>query len=679
MSYNVKYYYNFKNISGETYTVQLLHTGSTENTLITGAEDCFQVEYPETKKFEVVKSSGAYLNLLSQTSLQFINLYNNNMFNYQVRLIKDNNILWSGYLDSELYNEPYNEKNNYTVSFTANDGFNLLDRSYFLDNSGNKYFNRKSQWELLQICLNKLALPYYYIYVALSTTSDQVDIYSGTTLLHGVYAICENFYNEDGNPESLRTVLESILKGYGATIKQVNNSLYIYDLNAILTSPTSFKKFNGSTYAYISTDSITTNLGDLTTIKFTSTNSSLDFVNAINKQVIKYSSYNQSTVAKFIANETDFTGLVGYSDYGTVNFQWREFTYNQSKTLNMVNYNSNLFYQMKGIGTGNTDSSAYYIKLDPENTDWLKEYEFKLKPFCYVNSINNPNPVYYLKLAVKAYFRTKYHEDDPSETTISTLKKASIFVNLRCGNAQRYNYVGWGYSGATLSYTNTVELTYYSDNQYSEAIGDQWMFNKTNPYAGTVYNDYYLIPLNWIFSGNMEVQILSSPYLRNSNNSDVSEWVRDIRISEIICEICDSKGNTITQTDQEFSGVLNPMNKNEGEEITLLNGINQFDYPIQNGSLSNYGYNITGFTRQGITTNLENLLLNSVVSNYENPSIKLSVDTPLLSNQIGYLTHSNHLPNKKFVILGSKLNYELNENSLTIVESKPDNLTLLSS
>ena len=283
MSLQKKYYYTFKGLDNTSFLAEIWQETTATITAeeITGDEDPFYIEYPAVNIFEPVKGSGCTLNLVSTTDRKFLNLFTANIMEYQIKLYKSGILYWVGYLDSELYSEPFNELTNYTVTFTGSDGFALLERLNYVDGSGNKYTGLVTQWQALQNILNKLGLPYKNIYVGLSTTCTDFTLAAGETLLHKTYTNNNNWYNEDNEPETARKVLEEILKPYAAFIIQDNANIYITDINTIAGASTaSFKKYSSS-FTYISTESINLNLGDLSSIKFAASDQQLNVVSVI--------------------------------------------------------------------------------------------------------------------------------------------------------------------------------------------------------------------------------------------------------------------------------------------------------------------------------------------------------------------------------------------------------------
>jgi hypothetical protein len=115
-------------------------------------------------------------------------------------------------LDSELYSEPFAEKDNYTVNLTGTDGLALLERLNYVDSNGDHYEGIVSQWTVISNILGKLGLFWNAIYVNISTTSPSITIGATETIFHQKFQRNDNWYNEDGNPETCRKVLEEIRK-----------------------------------------------------------------------------------------------------------------------------------------------------------------------------------------------------------------------------------------------------------------------------------------------------------------------------------------------------------------------------------------------------------------------------------------------------------------------------------
>ena len=76
---STKYYSTFKDISGNSYLINLIKSDySGEATELIAATEPLVIETPNTGKFEAVKGSGATLRFISSTDRQLIDLYTAN-------------------------------------------------------------------------------------------------------------------------------------------------------------------------------------------------------------------------------------------------------------------------------------------------------------------------------------------------------------------------------------------------------------------------------------------------------------------------------------------------------------------------------------------------------------------------------------------------------------------------
>ena len=361
----------------------------------------FLIEYPNTGLFESVKGSGCELNLVSTVDRKFFDLYTADMFEYQIRFYISNNLAWLGFLDSELYNEPFNELSNYTVTFTGSDGFSLLERLNYIDTNGGKYTGLSTQWQVIQNVLNKLGLPYQNIYVGISTTSNNFAIGEDETIFHQTYCNNQNWYNEDGDAETARKVLECILKPLGAYIIQDQANIYIVDINTVAGAGiNNFKKYNSS-WNYVGIESINLNLGDLSTIGFAGIDSQMGVISGYNKQLIKYSPYISDLIDY---SKTDFSGVESSTVYGSVPYTWLENTYSNSGTWNK--FNNGKFCDYIGNEDSNVDEVDNYLKIIKYGNTvggvTPQTLSFKLNkelPYIIPSTAN-------LKIQLSAYFRT---------------------------------------------------------------------------------------------------------------------------------------------------------------------------------------------------------------------------------------------------------------------------------
>ena len=135
---------------------------------------------------------------------------------------RDDVLYWSGTLDTEAYEEPFSYENEYEVKLTFSD-FSLLDRMNF-SLRGTRSISVLIDNFIAETKINNRGIERY-----ISTTCSSV---SGE-MLDNVGISCENFYDEEGVPLTMREVLDEILRPFALRLIQREGKLFIYDLNAV--------------------------------------------------------------------------------------------------------------------------------------------------------------------------------------------------------------------------------------------------------------------------------------------------------------------------------------------------------------------------------------------------------------------------------------------------------------
>ena len=188
------------------------------------ADDPLVIEWGETDKLEPVQSSKATLTVVSRVDRQYKDLYTVDTGSIRMDVYRDNTLYWSGTLDTELYEEPFSYEKEYEVTLTFSD-FAVLDRLKFQENGF------LTLLELFQKALRNSFINVRGIqqYISTSRAGDA----SSETLLSHTCINCGNFYDEDGEPMTWRTVLDETLRPFAMRMIQRSGDVFIYDLNAI--------------------------------------------------------------------------------------------------------------------------------------------------------------------------------------------------------------------------------------------------------------------------------------------------------------------------------------------------------------------------------------------------------------------------------------------------------------
>jgi len=207
---------------------------------VTGAP--LVIEWPEHELEEPVCGSIATLVLNSPGDRTYEDLYTVQPGRIRLDVYREGVLYWSGTLDPETYEEPYEDGCNYDVTLTFAD-FGVLDRMPY-DLSG-----RKTLLELVTAALSRSGINCDTIDQTLISTTFP----GGAALtLADLSLPSENFFDEDSVASSWREVLDGILQPLGLRMVQRCGKIWVYDLNGLYTIPAAVRALEwdgaGSTY-----------------------------------------------------------------------------------------------------------------------------------------------------------------------------------------------------------------------------------------------------------------------------------------------------------------------------------------------------------------------------------------------------------------------------------------------
>lgn len=313
MAYGVKYRIEYKdqsNVDTKIDIEEIDYSGSV--TECTPGESPLDIEMPALQTiYDPVISTGATIRMISASNMMFLDLFTSNPKKYRVRIYKGSasDPFWLGYLNTEVYNEPYSRLDDYEVAASCNDGFAILERFKYL-NSGIKYGGFDTKWNVLQKVLAIMGLPFKYLYFACEHVPDGVTIGSSETLFHQLKVDQANYYDESDEAMSCLQVLEGLLSGYPLQIRWHDGSIYIYDPSMLADASFTAKKFDYSG-TFIESLAITRNLdisnGDC---EWDSDDQVIDKVAGNSKQRVRFSPYSNDRAVPYsdIADEDNWSG-----------------------------------------------------------------------------------------------------------------------------------------------------------------------------------------------------------------------------------------------------------------------------------------------------------------------------------------------------------------------------------
>lgn len=231
MSKQLRYTGEFLSRAGVTWRVEILQDASAPfgsvGQLTFEAEEALVIDWKHTDKEAVICGSEATLKLVSPGDRTYEDLYTIKVGRIRMDVYRENALYWSGALDPEFYEEPYEAYSHYVVTLTFSD-FGILDRL--------KY-NLTGMQTLQAILLDALTRS------TINYRGLDADTYCTTYFPNGDNANpaalavrSENFYDEDAEPNTLKEVVEGILQPLALKMIQRNGQVYVFDLNGLHTA-----------------------------------------------------------------------------------------------------------------------------------------------------------------------------------------------------------------------------------------------------------------------------------------------------------------------------------------------------------------------------------------------------------------------------------------------------------
>lgn len=190
------------------------------------ADEPLVIEWDDTGKEEVICASTATLRIISPGDRTYEDLYSIDVGRVRLDVYRDNVLYWSGCMDTEFYEEPYETKDGYEVSVTFSD-FGVLDRLKY-NLSGMQTLRTITDYCAVQCGINHGGIDESLISSSLTP--------GGAALsLADIKVRSDNFYDEDGEASTLEEVIEGIFQPLALRMVQRAGKIWVYDLNGLYT------------------------------------------------------------------------------------------------------------------------------------------------------------------------------------------------------------------------------------------------------------------------------------------------------------------------------------------------------------------------------------------------------------------------------------------------------------
>ena len=711
------------------------------------ADETLLLEWEEKSKEEVLQGCMATLHLESPGDRTYEDLYTIEVGRIRMDVYRNEVLYWSGTLDAEFYEEPYEKAANYPVGLKFSD-FGVLGRLKY-DLAG-----MRTLYEIVNYCIQRAGI------VATIDESLISTCISGSTAmsLKDLKVRSDNFYDEDGEACTLQEVLEGILQPLGLRMIQRNGKVYVYDLNGLYTKAQqkalqwdgdsqtmgvdvvyNNAKITWSTYAQSGNLAIQ----ECWTIETDPNLIALNNLNGGSYNGAKYFSYHYSqdywdwadgsdagfTIwisrtgknAELLNTNVNFFKIVPQydgSDAEGIAVYFRSVLY--WKIGNRKNYTAQI--QTQGYGEGrlpapymncgaalfrntpvwlppvaNASQLCVRIGLDllvdprfnpfEEGVNWMKWMEQK----DWYNQWNARGNYFYVPVVIKyeADNGKVYVWDNRSiiGNDVSSAQVSALWPTY--GNWVEYNGNddapnAWGY------------LAYYQPDDRAEKSGVLgWRKNRPaiNPHTGKIVSvlahceDGQYIPYPNIggAGGNLTFQLHQGGWMISDGNANVSStdvmnphelwskinWVL-VKLPEIEVMNNVQFDAPINTDDVEYKAEINADAK-EALELDTICGSSAKGVPTARGAYfnANSGKQITQLTRAGRTTQIEELLIGTLYSQFGNRRTKLEGEAEIAADGMVTYTEQNQ-EGKLFLLTADTQNVMEDTSQAAIVELRPD-------
>lgn len=755
MAKYLRYMGEFLSRAGVVWRVEILQDAdkafSTIGALTFEADEALVIEWSHAEKEEVICGSVATLKIESPGDRTYEDLYTIKPGRIRMDVYRENSLYWSGALDAEFYEEPYEKAAHYVVPLTFSD-FGVLDRLP-CDLSGMQTLR-----EIVGYCIGRTSI---------NTIMDESLI--STSLTPGGVAMqldslkvrCDNFYDEDGEASSLKEVIEGILQPLALRLIQRNGRVYVYDLNALYNAPNAVPvewdgdsqtmgvdkvynnaKITWNTYAQsgnlsnqdcwlLDTDPNATalnmvsgrNVGDATIFSYHYVTNLNDWVDisdvgftlwltdkGTNAEILNPKAKYYKIVPQYDGQESEgiaihWPGVNGYKVGGGHNYyatmQWSINGLNSGELAGNTSKVGGVIFKCAPVWVPPVDNAyglclrvVMDLLIDPrfnpfeQSTNWMdglkqKDWEeqwnkrgnYMYVPVTIKFKPDNSNDVY-------VWTNQSIVTRDVSKAQVSTLN--GTYGQWVKDTGTDENPGAWGY------------LAYYTADDRAEKSGViGWRKNRPaiNPHTGKIISvlskaeDGQYIPYpNFGGGGTLWVEVRAGGWIISDGNVNLSDskiidtyglwngkynWVL-CQLPEI--EIMNSSqfDKTINTDDIEYNAVINADAK-EDIELDTICGSSAKGVPTARGAYFNAstGAQITQLSRAGRTSQIEDLLIGTLFSQFGERRTKLSGEMQIVAG--AWTTHTEqNQDGKKFMITADTQDVIADVSDATITELRPD-------
>lgn len=659
----LRYTIPFKDFSGNSYRVEIYREDYTgEATELTGATSCFVVSgSDEDFVYTPVRTSTATIHVLDSDLL--LDLYSINNQYAPVKLYRNEQLEWTGYIKPEQYTQPYSP-NPQNIGVECVCAVATLEHIEYKAQTSSGYITMRA---LLQYLISSANGGYKGVYIpnVYGSTAEMT-----TDFMDDVILCEENFTSSENN---LLEVMQSVCKFLNWTLHDIGGYLYFIDADW----DGMYRMYESTLSGYVE-ESV--NAATLQDIGFNGGGNTLDVVPGYNKasvksinnvfaEVIQEESFDSLEVVQtWNFDEGDFEGARRCIRKYKVPKTWEMFYYDNDMNALSIDEIKSMEINSDVVGSVIMTENAY--KVTEDNGEWVpdvSEYDWvdmlRVK-FDYNNNVLNAGDDTYKAFTVKGvnsvwrdgaiglYMQIKYASGTDLVDVPNTVIATYYYFMLRIGD--KY----WNGSAWTTTYS--LFRVYHNALTSSGFQQIESNLNADMPYRG-LRGHVIELPTDEVLRGELEFTM----FMNHPGDSQVSGYfIKDFELDYVKMDGVDDEGE---DGDRLYENIVNESYMSECDEITFEIGSYNADGATYSKALLNDAF-LTDNLYCAIVDDFirpEELLIRRIVNRYGETKLKLT-ESIKISESIKPFTilSDNSMVGKKFLLTSGEWDYE--QNRLTV-------------
>ena len=228
MEYNKIYYSTFKDVDDNTIDIEIYKKGSTLSTteLLCSSESIVINYEGGTDIFKAIKCSDCQIDIVTKNVLN--ELYTGLGNNIYCIIKKNDNVIWYGFTVPCLYTTDFDDELN-SLSLQFNDILSTLS-NYNYEFSINETDNISSAYNIIKSIIKRVDSDNIIKNIYLMSNKE---IEGNDDLLNTLFLNEHNFFDEKGESEKCKEVLEYISQYLNTTLYYQDESIYFVDYQAL--------------------------------------------------------------------------------------------------------------------------------------------------------------------------------------------------------------------------------------------------------------------------------------------------------------------------------------------------------------------------------------------------------------------------------------------------------------